>query len=126
MGINVYMTKVIAFTIAGALAAFGGALWCMHGRFVGSDMFNYLNAAQFIIMAMLGGVNNTVGIFVGALLVKVLPEILRSLQSYMQLIWGFFIILLMVFMPTGLAGLYEQIKANIKHKLQKKREGAGQ
>lgn len=119
MGVNTYMTKVIAFTIAGSLAAFGGALWCMHGRFVGADMFNYINATQFIIMAMLGGVNNTVGIFAGAILVKVLPEILRSLRAYMQLIWGVLIIFLMVFMPTGLAGLYEKIRAKIKLRLNK-------
>ena len=126
MGINAYMTKVIAFTIAGSLAAFGGALWAMHGKFVGADMFNYNNAAQFIIMAMLGGVNNTVGIFVGAILVKVLPEILRSLQAYMQLIWGVLIILLMVFMPTGLAGLYDQAKAKIKLNLKKRKKGKEQ
>lgn len=116
LGVNVYMTKVIAFSIAGALSAFAGALWCMHGKFVGADMFNYANAAQFIIMAMLGGVNNTVGIVVGAVLVKVLPEVLRSLQAYMQLIWGISIIVLMVFMPSGLAGLYEQIRDKFKNR----------
>jgi len=119
LGVNVYMTKVIAFTIAGSLAAFAGALWCLHGKFVGADMFNYLNAAQFIIMAMLGGVNNTVGIVVGAVLVKVLPELLRSLQAYMQLIWGISIIVLMVFMPSGLAGLYERIRAKVREKVKK-------
>ncbi len=35
-------------------------------------------------MAMLGGVNNTVGVIIGALLVDALPEIFRSLQNYMQ------------------------------------------
>lgn len=110
LGVNVYMTKVIAFTIAGILGAFAGALYSMHGKFVASDMFNYSNSTQFIIMAMLGGVNNTVGIIVGAILVKVLPEILRNLKNYMQLIWGVSIVLLMIFMPTGLFGLYSQIR----------------
>lgn len=119
LGVNVYMTKVIAFTIAGALAAYAGALWCMHGKFVGADMFNYANAAQFIIMAMLGGVNNTIGIVVGAILVKVLPEVLRSFQAYMQLFWGIAIIVLMVFMPSGLAGLYEKISSKFKKRTQK-------
>lgn len=126
LGVNVYMTKVIAFTIAGALASFAGALWCMHGKFVGADMFNYANAAQFIIMAMLGGVNSTVGILIGSILVKVLPELLRSVQAYMQLFWGVSIILLMVFMPEGLAGLYGRIKAQIHHKIKQNNAGKGQ
>jgi len=125
LGVNVYMTKVIAFSIAGALAAFAGALWCMHGKFVGADMFNYANAAQFIIMAMLGGVNNTIGIVVGAILVKVLPELLRSLQAYMQLIWGIAIIVLMVFMPSGRAGLYERVREKVGSFIDKNKPGTG-
>lgn len=122
-GVNVYMTKVIAFSIAGALAAFSGALWCMHGKFVGADMFNYLNAAQFIIMAMLGGVNNTVGIIVGSILVKCLPEFLRSFQTYMQLFWGIAIIVLMVFMPTGLAGIKDVIVDKIRQRKVRTKNG---
>ncbi|MCL2580511.1 MAG: branched-chain amino acid ABC transporter permease [Oscillospiraceae bacterium] len=113
-GINTYLTKVIAFSIAGAFASFSGALWVMHGRFVGADMFNFLNAAQFIIMAMLGGVNSTVGIVIGALLVTGLPELFRAFQGYMQLFWGVAIIALMVFMPTGLAGIKDMIVEKIR------------
>ena len=67
-------------------------------------------------MAMLGGVNNTVGVIIGALLVDVLPEIFRSLQNYMQLIWGFAIIVLMIFMPSGLGGLYETIQSKLRRR----------
>lgn len=79
-------------------------------------MFNYNSSTQIIIMAMLGGVNNTVGVIIGALLVDVLPEIFRSLQNYMQLIWGFAIIVLMIFMPSGLGGLYETIQSKLRRR----------
>ena len=114
LGVNTYITKVIAFSIAAALASLSGALWCMHNKFVGADMFNYLNAAQFIIMAMLGGVNNTIGIVVGSILVKCLPEFLRSFQKFMQLFWGISIIVLMVFMPSGLAGIKDMIVEKLR------------
>ncbi len=58
LGINVYMTKVVAFTIAGVLAAVAGSLYAMHSQFVSSDMFTYERATTYIIMAMLGGVNS--------------------------------------------------------------------
>lgn len=122
LGVNTYKTKVIAFSIAAALSAFAGALWCFHGKFVGADMFNYANAAQFVIMAMLGGVNSTAGVMVGSVLVNILPEVLRSLQNYMQLFWGIAIIVLMVFMPEGLAGLLGRLKEKAGRKKSDKKE----
>lgn len=117
LGINVYKTKIIAFTIAGVLAALAGSLYAMHSQFVSSDMFTFERATSYIIMAMLGGVNNTAGIFVGSLLVTMLPEWLRFMQQYLQLIYGIGVILLMVFMPMGLAGVASNISKNIKRKL---------
>ena len=117
LGINVYMTKVIAFTIAGVLAALAGSLYAMHSQFVSSDMFTFERATSYIIMAMLGGVNNTFGVFVGSVLVTMLPEWLRGMQRYLQLIYGVGVILLMVFMPMGLAGLAGNFGKSIKRKL---------
>ena len=116
LGVDIYHTKVIAFVIAGLLSGLAGALYAMHIRFISADMFNYNSSTQIIIMAMLGGVNNTVGVIIGALLVDVLPEIFRSLQNYMQLIWGFAIIVLMIFMPSGLGGLYETIQSKLRRR----------
>lgn len=107
LGINVYMTKVIAFTIAGALAGVAGALYAMHTKYISADMFTFKVGVRYIIMAMLGGVNNTIGVIMGAILVGMLPEWLRFLRNYMNLIYGIGIILLMIFMPMGLTGLIE-------------------
>ncbi len=114
LGVNVYITKVIAFTIAGILAALAGALYAMHSQFVCGDMFTFERATSYIIMAMLGGVNNTAGIIVGSVLITMLPEWLRTVKEYLQLFYGIGIILLMVFMPMGLAGLYETLVKKIK------------
>ena len=116
LGVNVYMTKVIAFTIAGTLAGLAGSLYAMHSQFVSSDLFTFERATSYIIMAMLGGVNSTVGIFVGSILVTMLPEWLRSVESYLQLFYGIGVILLMVFMPMGLAGLGRSIADKVKRK----------
>ena len=115
LGVNVYMTKVWAFTIAGMLAGLAGGLYVMQGNFVASDLFTYNNASQYIIMAMVGGINSTVGSIVGAILITVLPEVLRSLERYMQLIYGIMVIVMMVFMPMGIAGIVQTIKDKILH-----------
>ena len=117
LGINVYMTKVIAFTIAGIFAAVAGALYAMHSQFVSSDMFTFERSTSYIIMGMLGGINNTAGIFVGSVLVTLLPEWLRGMQQYLQLIYGVGVILLMIFMPMGLAGMASNICKSLKRRL---------
>lgn len=120
LGVNVFMTKVIAFTIAGAMAGLSGSLYAMHSQFVSSDMFTFERATIYIIMVMLGGVNNTVGVFLGSVLVTMLPEWLRGMQQYLQLIYGVGVILLMVFMPMGLAGLASSLSRSLKKRLHAK------
>jgi len=126
LGIDVYKTKVVAFAIAGILAALAGSLYAMHSQFVSSDMFTFERSTSYIIMAMLGGVNNTAGIFIGSVLVTMLPEWLRFMQKYLQFIYGVGVILLMVFMPMGLAGVAFNICKSIKRKGAKPQADAGQ
>ena len=109
LGVDVYKTKVKAFAISGALGGFSGALYVMQGNFVASDLFAYNNATQFIIMAMVGGINSTFGSIVGSVLITILPEAFRSLERYLQLFYGLAVIVLMVFMPMGLSGMARQV-----------------
>ncbi len=123
LGIDVYTTKIWAFCIAAALCGFGGALYAMFTRFVGADCFTYNNGIPFLVMAMLGGVNSTLGCVFGSILVGMLPEWLRILKQYMQLIYGIGVIILMIFMPMGLNGLRELIaKAVHKRKAERGKE----
>lgn len=119
LGINVYITKVIAFTIAGSICGLAGALYAMHTRYISADMFTFKVGVQYIIMAMLGGVNNTIGCIVGAILVGMLPEWLRIAEGYVNLLYGVGIILLMVFMPMGLSGVVTSIIKSLKKRHKK-------
>ena len=116
LGVDVYKTKVKAFTISGIFGGLAGALYVMQGHFVASDLFAYNNATQFIIMAMVGGINNTFGSIVGSVLITILPEVFRSLERYLQLFYGLAVILLMVFMPMGISGMMQQIGSFFKRK----------
>ena len=123
LGVNIYRTKVIAFTIAGMLSALAGGLYAMHGGFISADNFTFDMSTTYIIIVMLGGVNDTFGVLVGSILVNMLPEWLRPLARYIRLMYGIGVILLMVFMPMGLAGLAKQTLARFTGK--KKERGNG-
>lgn len=116
LGVNVYTTKVTAFVIAAGFAGFAGAALVHNSHYVVSTYFTFDNATTYIIQVMVGGVYNFVGVFLGTILITMLPEWLRFLQEYIRLVYGVGVILLMIFMPMGIWGA---MSAQIK-KLRKK------
>jgi branched-chain amino acid transport system permease protein len=110
LGINVYMTKVLAFTISGFLAGFSGALYALHNGVVSGSMFTIDVQLSFLMMVMLGGVQHAAGSLIGSLLITVLPETLRFVDKYINIFYGVMIILLMIFMPMGIIGIYDAVR----------------
>lgn len=125
LGINVYRTRVLTFAIAAGIAGFGGAVYACFTGFISADCFTYNAGIPFIVMAMLGGINSSFGCVLGAVLVGMLPEWLRVLESYMQLIYGIGVILLMIFMPMGLAGILQNVQRKIKKRKMKSQTKGG-
>jgi branched-chain amino acid transport system permease protein len=110
----VYQKKVIAFTYAARWPVWPEAPHAMPYRYVtGADTLRLTRRPPLSSIACLAipppGVNYTAGTFVGALLVTMLPEWLRPVKEYLKLFYGIGVILLMVFMPMGLAGLITSI-----------------
>ncbi len=105
LGVDVYWTRVKAFTISGMLGGMSGALLALMAKYIAAENFSYTRASTFVIMAMLGGVNSAPGIVLGAVIVTALPEVMRGLDKYLMFIYGILVIILMVLMPMGLTGL---------------------
>ncbi|MEY8356637.1 branched-chain amino acid ABC transporter permease [Lachnospiraceae bacterium 54-53] len=116
LGVNIYRTRVIAFVIAGAFAGLSGALLAQHNRFISGDQFSFVKSTTIVIMSMLGGINSTPGIFVGALIVTFLPEVLRGLDKYLMFIYGIAVIVMMIFMPMGIGGAVSDFLKNMRRK----------
>lgn len=112
MGINSLLTKSIAFAIAGALCGIAGALWASVSGYLSYQSFTYNQSTIYLIMIMIGGTGSPVGALIGTAVITLLQEGFRSLQDYMQLIYGIGVIVLMIFQPEGIWGggkvLYER------------------
>jgi len=104
MGVNVFTTKNIAFGISAFFASIAGSLWAFLNGYISATTFSFEQSTIFLIMLMIGGVTNLAGAFIGAILLTMLPELLRFLQEYILFVYGLGIILTMVFMPQGLVG----------------------
>lgn len=110
LGVNIFKTRLICFVIASMLAGLAGALLAHQAGYISSYLFTYNQSITFLIMVMLGGVSSPLGSVIGAVLVTMLPEWLRFMESYLRLIYGAMVILLMIFMPMGLAGLVGNLR----------------
>ncbi len=120
LGVNVYQTKIISFVLAGAFSGLAGAMTAFMNTNITSELFTFEQSSIFLVMAMLGGIGSTMGAFVGTILLTMLPEWMRFMASYYKFVYGVGVILLMIFMPMGLAGLVNSFFKKRKKKKQSK------
>jgi branched-chain amino acid transport system permease protein len=102
MGINTTVAKLQAFAIGASFAGIGGSLLASWQRSVFPDNFLFTESVNILAMVILGGMGNLLGVLFGAALVVALPEVFRGLQAYRLLVFGFMLMVLMVFRPQGL------------------------
>lgn len=102
MGVNVTLYKLYAFSFGAFWAGLGGALFAAKMQFVSPESFTFLESVLILCMVILGGLGSINGVVAGAVILVVLPEVLRGVQSYRMLALGSGLILLMIFRPRGL------------------------
>jgi branched-chain amino acid transport system permease protein len=117
MGISLARYKTVAFAVSAFFAGVGGALYAVSVGFVSPDNFSLSFSLAFLVMIVLGGLQSILGSVLGAAIVWLLqlnvPSIkieVRSIGFYgdfaPQIVYGLVLILVMIFMPHGLAGFF--------------------
>jgi branched-chain amino acid transport system permease protein len=79
MGINSTRYKVLAFVIGALFAGMAGALFGHFTLFLTPEGFNFFKSVDVVVMVILGGMGSTTGVILAAILLTILPEILRAL-----------------------------------------------
>jgi branched-chain amino acid transport system permease protein len=103
LGINASAWKVFAFGIG---AAVGGAAGCFYASFVGTlvpDAFFVTEAFNILAMVIVGGMGTLIGPVFGAILLTLLPEVLRGVGDLRLVVYGATLTFVVLFMPGGLA-----------------------
>ncbi|MFZ6016882.1 MAG: ABC transporter permease subunit [Nitrospirota bacterium] len=104
MGINTTMYKLYAFAFGAFWAGFAGVIFAGKMQFVSPESFTFMESVLILIMVILGGLGSIPGVILGAIILVLLPEILREVQLYRMLALGSGLVLLMIFRPQGLLG----------------------
>lgn len=130
LGVNVTGYKVLAFAIGCGLCGLGGSVYGHYMRFVSPDMFKLEEALLIMQMAILGGLASIWGTALGAFLMILIPEALRSSEPWLITIRpgvaGATLVLLMIWRPNGILGLGEVPKSiqRIRNYFLKRQGGA--
>jgi branched-chain amino acid transport system permease protein len=85
MGINTTKYKVTAFVVGAFFAGIGGGLYGHAIQFLTPNGFGFMLSITYVVMVILGGMGNTVGVIIAAVLLTLLPEGLRQLADIQHL-----------------------------------------
>ena len=115
MGINVVYYKMMAFIIGAFIAGIGGGLYAHITNFINPTDFSYHKVVQILLFPVFGGSNVVWGSVLGSFILTLLPEVLRFLSDYRDIIYGALLVILMAVRPDGI--LTESMVDKISRKL---------
>jgi branched-chain amino acid transport system permease protein len=104
MGIPSTAYKLYSVSFGAFWAGIAGCLFAAKMRFISPESFTFMESVLVLCMVILGGLGSIGGVIVGAVILVILPEVLREVQMYRMLALGAGIVLLMIFRPQGLFG----------------------
>jgi branched-chain amino acid transport system permease protein len=113
IGINVYLTRLTAFIIAGAVAGLAGALFAFFGRYASASYMFYHVSGEAAVWAIVGGAGTLLGPLFGTALLIVFRELVSTMWENYLFAVGALTILVVMFAPRGLAGLWSDALAAI-------------
>jgi branched-chain amino acid transport system permease protein len=91
--------------LAGAVAGLAGFLYATQYRVVNPALFSWHQSGFVLMMVILGGLKSRLGPMIGAFAIVLLEEILQGLIERWLLAFGIFVIVAVMFLPDGFAGL---------------------
>ena len=124
VGLNITAYKMKAFVISAAMAGMAGVLFAMNYSAIEAKKFNFNTSISVLVMVVLGGMGNLRGSIIAAIILTVLPELLRGFDDYRMLIYALVLILVMV---LGSNARFQQFKISVSKKIKgifKRKEAA--
>lgn len=105
-GVNTMLYKTAIFAIGSGIAGLGGALSVSFLRVAAPSSFDLMASINIVVIVIIGGAGYLLGPVWGALIFVGIPEYLRILDQERLILFGLLLILLTLFAPQGLAGLF--------------------
>lgn len=126
-GINTTYYKTFAFTLSAIFAGIAGGIYAHNLGILGAKQFDYNYSINILVMVVLGGMGSFTGSILAAIVLTLLPELLREFADYRMILYSLILIFMMIFRPKGLLGREEfQLSLALKWLKKKCNRGGGQ
>ncbi len=106
LGINVFSYKMRAMILSCFVAGLAGSLYATFVQYINASNFSINVSINILAMAAIGGMGTVSGPIIGAVLLQVIPEAIRFLSNYRQLMFGAALVISIMFAPKGLVGIH--------------------
>ena len=97
IGINLTKYKLMAFVSSAVIAGFAGVLYALNFASLVAKKFDYNLSINILVMVVLGGMGSIPGAIIAAVVLTVLPELLRGFSQYRMFIYSIVLIIMMLF-----------------------------
>jgi branched-chain amino acid transport system permease protein len=113
MGFEVYRYQLVTYVIAGALGGLSGFLLANATEFVSPAFMSWQRSGEILVMLILGGMGSLSGAILGTATYLLAGEWLSALTEHWKVIFGPFLVLVVVFVPGGLLGIAAEIRRRL-------------
>lgn len=126
-GVNVQRDKVWVFVLSAVFASVAGSLYAHYFGYVNPDAFSIFKSLDLVIMVVVGGLGSIWGTLFGVALITILPHFLEFFETYMDIIHGLILVVILLFLPQGfISGLVDLVKIRLARRRLAAEAGRGE
>lgn len=110
VGVKVLQVRILAFTVASAMAGFAGGLYGHYLLLITPEIPSLDLQFNVLAMTVIGGMGSFIGPVIGAFALNILAEKIRDYGEYHVLVFGLVALVVARFAPNGLLGLWRRFR----------------
>lgn len=103
-GINTQSAKLLSLGISCFFAGGAGSLYAHYFNFINPGVFGFFVGFEVLVMLIVGGLGSLIGPVVGAVFIKLVPELLREYPEVSELVFGISMLVVVLYFPNGIWG----------------------
>jgi branched-chain amino acid transport system permease protein len=111
VGVEIFRMRLAAFVISAVYGGIGGTILAVTTGLADPELAYWTHSGNLVFMAVLGGSGTLAGPVIGALVFVVLQDFVMAVTQYWRFVMGSVLVMLVIFMPQGLAGAIELLVA---------------
>ncbi len=113
LGINISIAKLMLFGFTGFIAGLSGSLFILFKKMVAPNFLDMFMSFDIVVMSVIGGYSSFLGPIIGSFVYVYMVEYISSMTDRWQLIMGVFFVLLILFYPNGIVGIFNQLSKKL-------------